>query len=63
MSDHNVVGINFSTVDIKVGGHNVRKRTWKHFDKMSNIDWSQLYVQNYINIANSILEENILKSN
>ena len=37
-SDHNVVGIDISTRDIKVGGINVVKRLWKQFDKKRFLD-------------------------
>ena len=66
-SDHNVIGVKVSTREIKVGGQNILKRRWKSFDakrflmKLGQIDWGLLYEQTNPNIANSILEENILK--
>ena len=65
-SDHNVVGLTISVCDIKLGGHTVRKRCWKNFvldrcvDKFKSIDWTDLYQQTNINLANTILEDNIL---
>ena len=32
-SDHNVVGVEVATRDLKIGGHNITKRAWKNFNK------------------------------
>ena len=66
MSDHNVIGINVSLKDIKVCGQNVLRRKWKKFkeekylEKLSAIDWSNLYNTVDPNLANTILEDNIV---
>ena len=43
----------------------MRRRVWKIFDKkrclesFSDIDWTELYLQTDVNLANSILEDKI----
>ena len=67
ISDHNVIGMKVALGNINIGGQNVRRRRWKNFDKerclekFAAIDWKELYEQTNPNLANTILEENILK--
>ena len=64
-SDHNVVGITVSVKNIKMNGQNIVRRCYKNFDKnlVTNefrmIDWSPLYRENNVDVANSHLEEKI----
>ena len=66
-SDHNVVGVVVSTRDIKVGGYNVTKRTWKNFkkerfiEKFKNENWTEILNENNVDVANTLLEEKIVK--
>ena len=67
LSDHNVIGVNLSTNEIKQGGQNMVTRKWKNFneksylDKLKNIDWSNLYRETNVDVANSILQEELEK--
>ena len=65
LSDHNVVGANISLREIKTGGHNVTRRKWKYFKesryilKLQNIDWTDLYLENNIDVANTLFENKL----
>ena len=67
LSDHNVIGVNLSTNEIKQGGQNVLKIKWKNFnetrylEKLRNIDWNNLYNEKNVDVANSILQEELEK--
>ena len=67
ISDHNVIGINFSLKDIKVSGQNVTRRKWKNFseelflEKLSAVNWDTLYNSVDPNLANTILEDNLVE--
>ena len=67
ISDHNVIGMKVALGNINIGGQNIRRRKWKNFnkerclEKFASIDWKELYEQTNPNLANTILEENILK--
>ena len=45
--------------------HESQRRTWRHFDpirfrqKIKNVDWSQLYASNDINVINDIFEREV----
>ena len=66
-SDHNVIGVEVSTKDVKIGGTNVFKRYWKNFvekhciDKFNNEDWTGILREMNIDVANATLEEKIVK--
>ena len=66
-SDHNVVGITVSTKNIKIGTNNMLKRTWKNFnknrclEKFKNGDWDRILNELNVDVANTMLEEEILK--
>ena len=66
-SDHNVIGIDFSLKEIKSGGHNIIKRSWKNFDEskckteFKNTDWSDILKVKNVDVATSMLEERIKK--
>ena len=61
-SDHNLVGIKIAMREIKIGGQTIKKRCWKNADmtrfreKFQQIDWTELYSQTNVDLANSILE-------
>ena len=65
-SDHNVVGLEIATRDIKVGGNNIRKRSWRNFDpvrcarKFREEDWTSILREENVDLANSKLEEKIV---
>ena len=67
LSDHNVIGMDISLKEIKLGGQNVVRRRWKDYDekrcleKFSEINWSQLYDETNPDVANSLLEELIVE--
>ena len=64
-SDHNVVGLDVSVWDIKLGEQNTRRRSWKYFDRtrclqtFTNTDWSDILTQTNVDVAASRLEERI----
>ena len=64
-SDHNVIGLELSWKDIKMGGNNVLKRSWKDFydkeclNEFRRTDWSDILQEFDVNVANSLLEERI----
>ena len=66
-SDHNVIGITVSTRNIKIGTNNIVKRTWKNFDrdrcleKFKKGDWNKILNETCVDVANTMLEEEILK--
>ena len=64
-SDHNCIGIDYSSKDIKIGGFNVRRRQWKNFSensfktKIKNIDWADVLAETNVDIANFKVEERL----
>ena len=62
-SNHNVIGIDISLKDIKVGGHNIIKRMWKDFDakkfveNLKLLDWSSILLEDNVDVANSLIED------
>ena len=62
-SDHNVVGINISTKQIKMGEQNILRRKWCNFvasrfiEKLRRVDWKDLYSEVNPDVASSMLEE------
>ena len=64
-SDHNCIGIDFSSRDIKIGGFNVRRRQWKNFkeatfvNKVKHIDWTDVLAETNVDIANFMVEERL----
>ena len=64
-SDHNVISVDISCKDLKLGGQNIRKRSWKNYDKtrclnnLKNIDWSDILETTNVDLANSMLEERL----
>ena len=64
-SDHNCIGIDYSSKDIKVGGFNVKRRLWQNFsevsfvNKVKSIDWTDVLAETDVNIANFTVEEKL----
>ena len=64
-SDHNIIGLNLATMDLKMGGQNTIKRKWANFDKdrcmdkFRQLDWTDLYKETNPEQANSILVQKI----
>ena len=62
-SDHNVIGMIVATKDIKFSGHNVMRRSWKHFDKnrcldsLKALDWNSILLETNPDTANSLFED------
>ena len=65
-ADHNLISVELSCKDVKIGGMAVRKRIWKNFDlktctdKFRNTDWSDILEIMNVDVATSTLEERIL---
>ena len=64
-SDHNVIGVDVSKKDVKIGGFNVKRRSWTNFDKdrfltkVKNIDWKDILEDYNVDTANSKTEERL----
>ena len=64
-SDHNIVGLEISTKDIKINGSTVWKRCWKTFNRVRCLDnfrqtnWTDILEQTDVDIASSLLEDKI----
>ena len=64
-SDHNIIGIDISLRDIKLGGHNIVKIVWKNFvpesflSDLKTLDWSKILELDNVDLANSLLEDNL----
>ena len=64
-SDHNLIGINISRKDMKLGGQNQIKIIWKNFDekpcvqKFRDMRWNDILTETNVDIANSLLEDRI----
>ena len=61
-SEHNIIGIDIATRDIKIGGNNTVKQVWRDFNKkrflnkLMNIDWSLILNRTNVNIVNTLFE-------
>ena len=61
--DHNVIGTDISTCDIKFGGQNIVKQIWKNFnrkrclEKFANMDWSGVMSETNVDLANTEFED------
>ena len=66
-SDHNIIHLNISTKNLRTGGQNVRKRSWRNYDKtrcldkFKRTDWNEVLNEVNVDIANSLLENKILE--
>ena len=66
-SDHNIVEVVISCKNIVQGGFNIKKRLWKNFnkqrceEKFKAMNWNDILNEDNVNIANSLLEEKIIK--
>ena len=64
-SDHNLIGIELSLKELKVGGQNVLRRTWKNFsvneclDKVRKTVWNDILLETNVDIANSAFEDRL----
>ena len=62
-SDHNVIDVSVSMSDLKTGGVNRKRRTWKEFNEqrclrsLEAIDWEEVYRETNPDLANDKLEE------
>ena len=64
-SDHNVIGCEVASKDIKNVANNIVKRVWKNFKKaeclqeFKNSDWTAIMNETDVNVANALLEEKV----
>ena len=64
-SDHNLVGIQVSLKDLKLGGQNQIKRVWKDYDekrcisKFRNTVWSDILLEADLDVVNTMIEDRI----
>ena len=62
-SDHNLIGVDIATGNIRLGGQNIRKRNWKNFDveafkkAVEQTDWSDIFESENVELANSEFED------
>ena len=65
ISDHNYISVVLRTKDNPDRGHEVQRRSWKLFDKkrfhdkISNIDWSEFYCCQDINVLNEFFVDKV----
>ena len=64
-SDHNIIGLEVSRKDIKMGGFTIRRRAWNNFSEerfkqsIKDIDWSDVLEDSNIDTANSSVEDRL----
>ena len=57
------VGVEVATKDLKIGGQNVTRRSWKIFNqerclkKFQEEDWSEVFAESNVDVASSLVEE------
>ena len=64
-SYHNLVGIQVSLKELKLGGQNQIKRVWKNYDEKRCIDkfrttvWSDILMETNLDVVNTMIEDRI----
>ena len=67
-SDHNMITAVIDTKERNDMCHELRKRLRKNFnsdnyrDRLSRVDWEELYRSDYVNVINDILEREIIRA-
>ena len=62
-SDHNVIGVDIATKDLRMGGQNIVKHVWTNFDNnicletFRNTDWKEILDETNAELTNSKFEE------